>query len=218
MSVTFDKLWVEKYRPQTLTDMVLSEENRNYFSSLKDDIPHMMFVGPAGVGKTSISRIIVQDILKCQYLYINASDENGIDTIRNKVTNFAQIRSIDGKIKAILLDECLHEDTLVSIIREGVKLQIPIKNLKDRTDLVKTFNVVKDRIEYRPFNLIDKSSQEVYEIEFENNEKIICTIDHKWYVIDPDTDKPVRMKLKDIMSKNITHILTKTDSITIDGQ
>lgn len=54
---------------------------------------------------TSLAKIIVNDILQCQYLYINASDENGIDTIRNKVINFALTKSIDGKLKTIILDE-----------------------------------------------------------------------------------------------------------------
>lgn len=101
----FDNLWVEKYRPKTLDEMVLSEDNRKYFASVTDEIPNLLFVGTPGIGKTTIARIIVQDILKCQYLYINASDENGIDTIRTKVSNFSQTKSIDGKIKVVILDE-----------------------------------------------------------------------------------------------------------------
>ena len=65
MSITFRSLWCEKYRPQTLSDMVLSEENKSYFSSIKDDIPHMMFVGPPGIGKCldgdELIEIYVQD-------------------------------------------------------------------------------------------------------------------------------------------------------------
>jgi len=101
----FNNLWVEKYRPKTLDEMVLSPENRNYFTSLKDEIPNLLFVGTPGIGKTTIAKIIVQDILKCQYLYINASDENGIDTIRSKVSSFSQTKSIDGKVKVVILDE-----------------------------------------------------------------------------------------------------------------
>ena len=100
-------LWVEYYRPKNLNDIILSNEDRDLFVSLQkqNEIPNLLFAGPPGTGKTSLAKIIVNDILKCQYLYINASDENGIDTIRTKVINFAQTKSIDGNIKIILLDE-----------------------------------------------------------------------------------------------------------------
>ena len=101
----FNNLWTEKYRPTTLDEMVLSTNNKAYFKTIKDEIPNLLFVGSPGIGKTTIAKIIVQDILKCQYLYINASDENGIDTIRSKVSNFSQTRSIDGKVKVVILDE-----------------------------------------------------------------------------------------------------------------
>lgn len=101
----YDQLWVEKYRPKNLEDLVLTEENREFFSKIDDDTPHLLLYGNAGTGKTTLAKIIVNDILKCQYIYINASDENGIDTIRNKVTSFAQTLSLDGKKKVIILDE-----------------------------------------------------------------------------------------------------------------
>ena len=85
--------------------MVLSVDNRAYFSALKDEVPNLLFVGTPGIGKTTIAKIIVQDLLKCQYLYINASDENGIDTIRSKVCGFSQTKSLDGSIKIVILDE-----------------------------------------------------------------------------------------------------------------
>ena len=67
--------------------------------------PAFLLIGSPGIGKTTIAKIIVQDILKCQYLYINASDENGIDTIRSKVCGFSQTKSLDGSIKIVILDE-----------------------------------------------------------------------------------------------------------------
>lgn len=104
---TFQNLLVEKYRPQSLKDIVLSAEDREYFDSLatKQEIPHLLFAGVQGSGKTSLAKIIVKEILDCQYLYINASDENGIDAIRGKISGFAKTKSLDGKIKVILLDE-----------------------------------------------------------------------------------------------------------------
>lgn len=102
---SLNALWVEKYRPNKLSDMILTKENREYFESIKDEIPNLLLVGTPGIGKTTLARIIVQELLKCQYLYINASDENGIDTIRSKVTSFAQTRSVDGRIKVVILDE-----------------------------------------------------------------------------------------------------------------
>jgi replication factor C small subunit len=104
----FQNLFVEKYRPKTLTDIVLNTEERQYFESLKskEEIPNLLFAGNPGTGKTTLSKIIATDILDCQYLYINASDENGIDTIRSKVIGFASTKSLDGKLKIVLFDEC----------------------------------------------------------------------------------------------------------------
>ncbi len=101
----FNNLWVEKYRPKALSDLVLSSTNKKYFESITDEIPNLLFVGTPGLGKTTLARILIDDVLKCQYLYINASDENGIDTIRSKVVGFSQTKSLDGSIKVVILDE-----------------------------------------------------------------------------------------------------------------
>lgn len=98
-------IWAEKYRPQKLDDLILTDTVRKTIQEFDEEIPNLLFVGTPGTGKSTLSRIIVNDILKCNYIYINASDESGIDTIRHKVTNFAQTKSFDGGIKVVILDE-----------------------------------------------------------------------------------------------------------------
>ena len=103
----FQNLWCEKYRPSSLDTIVLSKDDRELFETLhtKQEIPHLLFAGIQGTGKTSLAKIIVNDSLDCQYLYINASDENGIDSVRGKIVGFAKTKAFDGKLKVVLLDE-----------------------------------------------------------------------------------------------------------------
>lgn len=103
--IDFKGIWCERYRPTKLDDLILDEGSLRVVSQFKDEIPNLLFTGSPGVGKTTLARIIVNDILKCNYLYINASDESGIDTIRHNITNFAQTKSFDGGVKVVILDE-----------------------------------------------------------------------------------------------------------------
>lgn len=98
-------LWVERYRPKTLADIILPARTREIIEGFNHEIPNLLFANTPGTGKSSLAKIIVSDILKCNYLYINASDESGIDTIRHKVSTFAQTKSFDGNIKVVILDE-----------------------------------------------------------------------------------------------------------------
>lgn len=131
---------------------------------------------------TTAAKLIVNSI-NCDHLYINASDENGMEVIRTKVRGFASTMGFND-LKIIILDECLHEDTLIWTYRKGSIQLIPIKDIDDNNDLVKSFNFKTNTIEWRPFTKLDKGNMELYEIEFENNEKVICTASHKWYVYD----------------------------------
>jgi len=100
-----NSLWVEKYRPRKLDEYVGNEHLKEKVSDyLKNgEVPHLLFFGKAGTGKTTLAKLIVNSI-NCDYIIINASDENNVDTVRNKVKNFAStIGFKDSKI--VILDE-----------------------------------------------------------------------------------------------------------------
>lgn len=98
-------LWVEKYRPDTLEGYL---GNDDFISSLKEwidknDFPNLLLYGPPGTGKTTAAKLIVKNI-NCDYIYLNCSDENGIDTIRDKVKQFASGATFKP-LKVVILDE-----------------------------------------------------------------------------------------------------------------
>jgi DNA polymerase III delta prime subunit len=195
------KLLNEKYRPQILENFVGSDVLKSQLQEFinQNNITNMLFFGPAGSGKTTLCKLLVKNI-DCDYLMINASDERGIETIRDKVQNFASVMSFKP-LKVVILDECLEENTLVTILRKGEIKFIPIKDLDENNDLVKSYNIEKSRIEWKPFYLWDKGEQDLYEIEFENEEIIQCTGDHKWYVKDNNGNLQIKKttELEDYM-------------------
>ena len=99
-------LWCEKYRPVKLTDYVGNESTKIKVKQWieSNDIPHLLFYGGPGTGKTTLAKLITKSI-KCDVMYINASDENGIDTIRIKIKSFASSLGFN-ELKVIILDEC----------------------------------------------------------------------------------------------------------------
>ena len=99
-------LWVEKYRPNNLDTYIGNEHLKSKVSAYLEsgDLPHLLLFGKAGTGKTTLAKILVKNI-ECDYLYINASDENNVETVRTKVKNFASTMGFKD-YKIIILDEC----------------------------------------------------------------------------------------------------------------
>jgi len=99
-------LWVEKYRPNTIDNYIGNDHLKSKVSVYLEsgDIPHLLLFGRAGTGKTTLAKLLVNNI-DCDYLYINASDENSVDVVREKVKNFASTLGFQD-MKVIILDEC----------------------------------------------------------------------------------------------------------------
>jgi replication factor C small subunit len=135
-------LWTEKYRSQTLDQYIGNEELKTTIGSWiqKNDIPHLLLHGKAGTGKTTLAKLITQNI-NCDMMYINASDENGIDTIRDKVKSFASTSTFQP-LKVVILDE---SDYLT--INAQASLRNIIETFSAKTRFILTCNYVERIIE-----------------------------------------------------------------------
>lgn len=106
------ELWVEKYRPKTVDEYVFRDQRlKNQVETWIQEktIPHLLLYGPAGTGKSSLARILINNvgIEEGDLLYINASDQTGIDTVREKIQNFVSTFPL-GDYKVVLLEEADH--------------------------------------------------------------------------------------------------------------
>jgi replication factor C small subunit len=131
-------LLVEKYRSKTLDEYVGNENVKLTISKYleQNDIQNLIFYGPAGTGKTTLAKLIVNN-LNCDYLYINASDERGIETIRDKVQGFASVASFKP-LKIVILDEA---DFLT--IQAQASLRSVIETFSRSTRFILTCNFIE---------------------------------------------------------------------------
>lgn len=100
-----DVMWVEKYRPEKLADMVLDPGHKDALEGFLEDgsIPHLLLVGVVGSGKTTIGRILTRN-MDCSVLELNASDERGIDVVRDRIKTFLMTAGLK-KWRVVFLDE-----------------------------------------------------------------------------------------------------------------
>ena len=138
MASTENSLLVEKYRPSKLENYVGNENIKKSISKYleQNDILNLIFYGPAGTGKTTLAKLCVQN-LDCDHLYINASDERGIETIRDKVQGFASVASFKP-LKVVILDEA---DFLT--IQAQASLRNIIETFSRTTRFIMTCNFVE---------------------------------------------------------------------------
>lgn len=99
-------LWVEKYRPKRISEVILPDNLKNTFIKIVEnkEIPNMLFTGGAGLGKTTVAKALCNE-LQLDYILVNGSEEGNIDTLRNKIKQFASTVSLQGGYKVVILDE-----------------------------------------------------------------------------------------------------------------
>jgi replication factor C small subunit len=200
-------LWTEKYRSQTLDQYIGNSELKTTIGSwiTKNDIPHLLLYGKAGTGKTTLAKLITQNI-DCDMMYINASDENGIDTIRDKVKSFASTSTF-RPLKVVILDE---SDYLT--INAQASLRNVIETFSAKTRFILTCNYVERIIE--PL----QSRCQAFKIETLSKPDIAR---HIAYILNTEEVKFNPKDLAEIINNyypDIRKIINVTQQHNIDGE
>ena len=172
MSIMSGGMWAEKYRPQTLDDMTNQTEIVSRLKTFVEEknLPHLLFVGPAGVGKTTSILALARDLYGPGYrnftLELNASDERGIDVIREKVKNFARTAAIASPVsfKILIMDEA---DSLTSAAQHALRRTMEIYTRTCRFCLIGNYSEniidpIQSRCSIFRFSPLDEGDMKTY--------------------------------------------------------
>ena len=164
-------IWTEKYRPSVFSEIVGQDDIIKRVSALTNslNIPHLLFAGPAGIGKSTLALVIVKQLFgdkwKDNYLELNASDERGINVVREKVKSFARTKSIGNvTFKVIFLDEA---DALTPEAQQALRRTMENYSSTCRFILScnyssKIIDPIQSRCALFRFKLLEKRHVEIY--------------------------------------------------------
>ena len=110
MNEVFNQLWIEKYRPKTIDDVILNNDQKEFFQKCiaKKEIPHVIFFGPPGSGKTTLAKILIDCLVESDLdlMALNGSDTTGVDSMRDEIKPFLQSPPMNSRFKIVWVDEC----------------------------------------------------------------------------------------------------------------
>ncbi len=213
--------WVEKYRPETLDEVIGQEGTIKIMKSFvnqekngKNELPHFLFSGPTGVGKTATAKAFAKDLWgdewRTHWSDYNASDERGIDVIRNEIKPVAKQSGMSEGYRVIFLDECdnLTDQSQGALRRVMEKYTEKTKFILSCNYPAQLIDPLKGRCVHRRFSLVDKE-------ELTKHLKKICDKEDVNYdpealeLIADKTDGKVRDSIQAIQSLGTTQKITK---------
>ncbi len=215
------RIWMEVYRPQKIEDLVLENDTKELVNKFlrEKSIPHLLLNGHVGSGKTTIAKMLIKN-LDCDSITLNASDERGIDVVRDKIKRFAMMSSFKN-LKIVFMDEfdamCLEENTFVKVFINNRFTDIPIKELKDKEFKVVSVNPNSGNLQLIKSKCLDTGYEEVFELELEDGRTIQCSNEHPFFKRHMRFGKQCfleRIKVKDLLvGDNIVDMQFKSNKI-----
>lgn len=173
-------IWESKHRPQTISETILPEKTKSKLQDIikSKQIPNLLFSGVSGTGKTTTAKAIANE-LGSELLFINASLEGNIDTIRTTITDYVTTMSFNDSKKIVLLDECLSEDEYVRVGTVDDWKPIQLKYLQRDTEYpIVSFNYETKSFENDIGYIISDKEDELYEVELESGKMVVVNGKH----------------------------------------
>jgi replication factor C small subunit len=204
-------MWVEKYRPHKIDELVNQEEVKERLKPLlekKDELPHLLFAGPPGSGKTTMALVLARELLGelvGEYsLSLNASDERGIDAVRDRIKTFASYsdRREGVPFRLVILDEademCLHPETKIMVGTLDDPREKTLKELLsacgDEFFDIPTFNTSTLRPENDKGKIIQSGTAGLYKVSFEDGRTILASAEHPFFELNGTNVNVLRTK------------------------
>jgi replication factor C small subunit len=191
-----DEVWIEKYRPATLEEVVGQEAITSRLSGYveQQDLPHLLFSGPAGTGKTSCATAIAHELYgddwESNFLELNASDERGIDVVRDRIKNFARSSFGGFEYRVIFLDEadslCVPPGTGVVTGYPSKPEVKPIEEVAEHGEPIPSVDFETNDIQSDKGRLVDSGVADFFEIKLKDGREIVASLSHPFFVVGQD--------------------------------